>query len=977
MKYIDFKIGGITILSSIALLNAVTVTAQENPSEIDTPLVESSTEIIGGLDTSESAVVSNIDNTNTEGEILESATGIEDVIDTLNNEATDENLDANSLSPTTGESIETTLMENTELELMGKESTTMNDAKPVEEINPVTSEHQWYGTYFGESTNDKKNSVTVNADGTVTLKSANYDEETKIIQDKGGKFTAFHDGISYYYTEIDAKTENFSFTATFNVDYLNPKADGQEGFGIIARDQIGFENVGDQQFPSNSAAALALKVKVTDENGDRKDLKPGLASRFVTGLTEEIIQEGATSMSTNGSNVIAPFKDDMSMKVVEGEKYTLTLKKTNTGYHAVYTLNGETFENILYGTDKLLQINQDKIYLGIAAARGVVTTVSDMVLEITNPETDAPAESEPIALIEPTFKLNNYDKTGNENYNLELVSNVAGRATIYDAAENVIAELDLDSNYPKFVEVKLANGENQYTAKFSATNPEQLTIKDTIVSTTNVKHKTYQGYYKENVGTYLNVSPTGTVDGDGTPENPLDIFTAIDFIQPGQMIELVGGVYDMNQNLIIQRNNNGTETLNKLMGTVSSEPAIFDFTNGGSFILNGDYWQLDNIHIRNTQGNIKGLTIGGNHNHIQRIVAYNNGDTGIQISGNAAEHSDLWPSYNVVENSTSYNNVDPGHNNADGFAAKITVGEGNIFRGDIAYNNVDDGWDLFAKLESGLIGVVTIEDSIAFQNGTNLEKDAFGDGNGFKLGGDGISIGHILKNSLSFNNDAAGVTSNSNPASNVYNVISVKNKGTNLSLYGKGNAEVISDVEGIITWDSGVNDVYGNETIKNNIMNYINGQNIDGLVVDETWFENTDMSMLPIRNEDGSIDLRGLFVLVNQTGEDQVVKPIVSNQLVPYFRLVDDSTDDDPTEEIPQAEEEQTDGGSGTEIGEEIDKVEEKEELSENSDWSNVKSDSIEIKKAQLPATGESKQPLIFASLLAFFGAILAFYKKK
>ncbi|MCD8188208.1 MAG: hypothetical protein LUD57_06325 [Ruminococcus sp.] len=32
--------------------------------------------------------------------------------------------------------------------------------------------------------------------------------------------------------------------------------------------------------------------------------------------------------------------------------------------------------------------------------------------------------------------------------------------------------------------------------------------------------------------------------------------------------------------------------------------------------------------------------------------------------------------------------------NADGFAAKLTCGEGNVFDGCMSYNNSDDGWDL-------------------------------------------------------------------------------------------------------------------------------------------------------------------------------------------------------------------------------------------------------------------------------------------
>ena len=56
-----------------------------------------------------------------------------------------------------------------------------------------------------------------------------------------------------------------------------------------------------------------------------------------------------------------------------------------------------------------------------------------------------------------------------------------------------------------------------------------------------------------------------------------------------------------------------------------------------------------------------------------------------------------WPSYNLILNCTSYGNADAGYEDADGFAAKLTVGDGNVFDGCIAHHNADDGWDLIRK----------------------------------------------------------------------------------------------------------------------------------------------------------------------------------------------------------------------------------------------------------------------------------------
>ena len=118
--------------------------------------------------------------------------------------------------------------------------------------------------------------------------------------------------------------------------------------------------------------------------------------------------------------------------------------------------------------------------------------------------------------------------------------------------------------------------------------------------------------------------------------------------------------------------------------------------------------------------------------------------------------------------------------NADGFAAKLTCGEGNVFDGCMAYNNSDDGWDLFAKSATGPIGVVTIQNCIAFRNGFTEFGEGYGncDGNGFKLGGSGIGSAHILKNCLAFENLHCGFTDNNNPKlGSLTNCTAVNNNG--------------------------------------------------------------------------------------------------------------------------------------------------------------------------------------------------------
>ena len=164
-------------------------------------------------------------------------------------------------------------------------------------------------------------------------------------------------------------------------------------------------------------------------------------------------------------------------------------------------------------------------------------------------------------------------------------------------------------------------------------------------------------------------------------------------------------------------------------------------------------------------------------------MTYHNGNTGLQVSRYlTTDEFDMWPAYNLILNCTSYGNADAGYEDADGFAAKLTVGDGNVFDGCISYNNADDGWDLFAKVQSGSIGAVTIKNSVAYGNGYLEDGTNAGNGNGFKLGGDSMSGKHVLENCVAFDNKAKGIDSNSCPDINVINCTTFNNESYNICL---------------------------------------------------------------------------------------------------------------------------------------------------------------------------------------------------
>jgi hypothetical protein len=269
------------------------------------------------------------------------------------------------------------------------------------------------------------------------------------------------------------------------------------------------------------------------------------------------------------------------------------------------------------------------------------------------------------------------------------------------------------------------------------------------------------------------VAPNGTDSNPGSMSAPTTLTAAITRVQPGQTIQMRGGTYNFSATITIARGNNGTASQQKNIFAFGSERPILDFSaqsfssSNRGLQLNGFFWHLRGLEITGAGDN--GLFIGGNNNTIERCSTHHNRDSGLQLGrhSSSAPQSE-WPANNLILNCDSFDNFDPDNGeDADGFACKLTTGPGNVFRGCIAHHNVDDGWDLFTKTDTGPISPVTIENCISFSNGATSSGGSTtnSDGNGFKLGGDGIAVNHTIRRSIAFGNKKHGITFNSNPGS--------------------------------------------------------------------------------------------------------------------------------------------------------------------------------------------------------------------
>ncbi|WP_185966760.1 pectinesterase family protein [Clostridium sp. HBUAS56017] len=689
---------------------------------------------------------------------------------------------------------------------------------------------KWNFTRFGATTSEENNTVQVDdKNKTVTLTSGRKDGTHP-----GGKIAGSNDGISYYYTEVDA-SKNFEISADVKVNFFEKiKPDNQCGFGIMARDILGVENDASVS-PSNMALVGGYQAK--------------MMSVFRNGVTKDL--SGKITMENPHVFSGRPANDGTST-------YKLKLKKTNTGYIASI----DDGEEITYYRPKQLEVIDNKIYVGFFTARIASITVSNINFTTSDVATDPKGLPEPEQVVVPAVNVLSSKDTGSSKYKLSLNNTVEGNISVKQDG-NLIYDSKVQKNEELNIDTKLNLRTNQFEITYI---PAKTSINADVTPRTITHNVLYKSYGVENGDVY--VSQEGTANGSGSIDNPIDISTALKYTNDGQTIKVKGGTYSLKSPLKINKDNSGTAEKMKTLTTYDGKRATFDFNKTcDGLTIGGSYWHVYGIDLCNTADKQHGITVSGNNNIVEDVKTYKNGDTGLQISGSLDDSKNKWPKNNLILNCESYDNMDGAMNNADGFAAKISVGSGNVFRGCISHNNCDDGWDLFSKLEVGSIDPVLIENCVAYQNGKLTDGTLTkGDGNGFKLGGEGIPVKHALKNSISFGNCAAGITGNSNPAIIVENCISVDND-VNYSLDYYTGAILNYQLKNNISYRTiagkadSVPDMVRGEN--NYFYNGTDTENIDGKRIEASAFKSTEMPKTIGRDSNNNIDLGSYMVLVD------------------------------------------------------------------------------------------------------------------
>ena len=782
----------------------------------------------------------------------------------------------------------------------------------------MTAEAQrvWSKSTYGSSTDSKNNGVIGNAnDGKVTV----YSEGGK-----GKIVPGSTDGLTFYYTAIDPETENFTLTADIHVDSWT-LSNGQEGFGMMAADAVGSNDDG-TAFWNNTYQAIATKVEyywdgedvTTDSSANKISMKLGLGAISRLGVTADdvaAIKNGTITMpagyvsETTTLETGAATKGPGTYNLVGNwnkkaeptgnlenplTDFRLQIQRNNTGYYLRYLdKDNKVIKEVRYydlERTSLTQIDKDNIYVGFFASRNARITVSNIDLKTITPADDEKAEEREIEYVYPINTIESPAFSNSADYNLVYYGNADGTLVVKDQNGKEVLNKEFKALAKETVALKLNNGKNAFTINFIPDKEYKpgefklMTSYDPVTINHTVEYKTV-----ENNNIY--VSPNGKSNAAGTKDAPMDIYTAVKIAAPGQKILIKEGTYNLSSTVKVERGINGTADamIYMIADPEAGSRPVFDF--GGKcagMILAGDYWYFQGFDVTGSADAQKGIQVSGNHNILDRIKAYKNGNTGIQISRYlGTDQFNQWPAHNTILNCSSYLNADKGYEDADGFAAKLTVGQGNVFDGCIAAYNADDGWDLFAKVQSGSIGVVTIQNCVAFKNGYILDENGreinAGNGNGFKMGGDSMPGAHVLKNSVAFANKAKGIDSNSCPDIKVYSSTTFDNESYNVAFYTNTAVNTAFAADGILSYkvSNKVAEQFkllGTQNaadVKGATNYYFDGSksvNNNGKEATASWFKSLDTASALkdggiTRNADGTINMNGFLELTDEVPE--------------------------------------------------------------------------------------------------------------
>ncbi|WP_160140707.1 right-handed parallel beta-helix repeat-containing protein [Haloarcula mannanilytica] len=233
---------------------------------------------------------------------------------------------------------------------------------------------------------------------------------------------------------------------------------------------------------------------------------------------------------------------------------------------------------------------------------------------------------------------------------------------------------------------------------------------------------------------------------------------AIDTAEPGDLIYLEGGTYEMDSTLSID--GNGSEGNRITLAGKPGERPVLDFSQlsapdtedpefdfGAAVEVNGEYWTMRNVEVRESPGFGIRAQHGEHHLVIENVESYNNTLTGLAL---------IESSHNEIRHSSFHHNYDPMNvgEHADGIGIKQgpdpqgkNANENLVYCTDM-YLNSDDGFDGYRSNDNDIFYSRAWENGKI--NGTVLAES--GNGNGFKFGPHSAG-GHLVVGNMAWGNE--------------------------------------------------------------------------------------------------------------------------------------------------------------------------------------------------------------------------------
>ena len=461
----------------------------------------------------------------------------------------------------------------------------VSDKSTISATATAEAKQVWGYIVYGNGASESNSAYegNINETGSVTLRSGAVDANGVLTgSGNNGKLVpASFDGLNFYYTAVPTSL-NFTLRAKVTVDQWS-LSNGQEGFGLMAADRLGGSGW------NNSYMAVVSKTeyywneeagKVTNDTTALKvSQKIGIASQEKKGLTKDNI----AAIEANDTETVKQFQSAMypleqryaqnvnvignAVKPVDAtienpvtEMY-LTIQKNNTGYFVSYESVDGTYSTTkkYYDTETLSQLDSDNVYVGFFTSRYAQATFSDVTFTTINPSDDAPAEEKPIEELVTNAAFNSKTATGSSDYEFRFTANCDGVLSIWDSEDNAIAtDVAVAANtVVKPATTTLNVGKNSFRYVFTPDAgyiPEKDMVMSSYEPIEGTFTVTYRTYGVEGQSIYVAPGKYGV----GTKEDPMSIYDAVKYVQPGQTIVVMEGTYYLEKTVKVERGVNGT-----------------------------------------------------------------------------------------------------------------------------------------------------------------------------------------------------------------------------------------------------------------------------------------------------------------------------------------------------------------------------------------------------------------------------------